>query len=92
MSEDQDARWQQIVDARVDFSDEGAAAEPMPYDDQVVPLEAAEQNRASRMRDLPSRVRLAPTGCSTRARTYSPYGMPLRCSITRPRMAYPKFE
>jgi hypothetical protein len=51
MSEDQDARWQQIVDARVDFSDEGAAAEPMPYDDQVVPLEAAEQNRASRMRD-----------------------------------------
>ena len=51
MSEDQDARWQQIVDARVDFRDEGAAAEPMPYDDQVVPLEAAEQNRASRMRD-----------------------------------------
>jgi hypothetical protein len=51
MSEDQDARWQQIVDARVDFSDEGPASEPIPYDDQVVPLEAAEQNRTSRMRD-----------------------------------------
>ena len=51
MSEDQDARWQQIVDARVDFSDEAPSSEPMPYDDQVVPLEAAEQNRASRMRD-----------------------------------------
>jgi hypothetical protein len=51
MSEEQDARWQQIVDARVDFSDEAPASEPMPYDDQVVPLEAAERNRTSRMRD-----------------------------------------
>ena len=51
MSEDQDARWQQTVDARVDFSDEAPSSEPMPYDDQVVPLEAAEHNRTSRMRD-----------------------------------------
>ncbi len=51
MSEDQDARWQQIVDARVDFSDEAPRSEPLPYDDQVVPLEAAERNRASRTRD-----------------------------------------
>lgn len=51
MSEDQDARWQQIVDARVDFGDEAPRSEPMPYDDQVVPLEAAERNRTSRMRD-----------------------------------------
>jgi hypothetical protein len=51
MSEEQDARWQQIVDARVDFSDEAPASESMPYDDQVVPLEAAEANRTSRMRD-----------------------------------------
>jgi hypothetical protein len=51
MSEEQDARWQQIVDARVDFSDEAPASDPMPYDDdQVVPLEAAERNR-TRTRD-----------------------------------------
>lgn len=53
MSEEQDARWQQIVDARVDFSDEApasdpAASDPAPYDDQVVPLQAAERSRASR--------------------------------------------
>ena len=51
MSEDQDARWQQIVDARADFSDELPASEPMIYDDQVVPLEAGEHKRASRTRD-----------------------------------------
>lgn len=56
MSEEQDARWQQIVDARTDFSDEAPASaapvsEPMIYDDQVVPLQAAEQRRASRIRD-----------------------------------------
>lgn len=51
MSEEQDARWQQIVDARADFSDEAPASEPMLYDDQVVPLQAAEQKRESRLRD-----------------------------------------
>ena len=56
MSEEQDVRWQQIVDARADFSDEApasepTASEPMIYDDQVVPLEAAERKRASRTGD-----------------------------------------
>ena len=51
MSEEQDVRWQQIVDARADFSDEAPASEPMIYDDQVVPLEAAERKRASRTGD-----------------------------------------
>jgi hypothetical protein len=53
MSEEQDARWQQIVDARVDFSEDAPladpAADPAPYDDDdVIPLQAAEQSRASR--------------------------------------------
>jgi hypothetical protein len=39
MSEDQDARWQQIIDARVDFGD-GVS------DDDVVPLRAGEQKRS----------------------------------------------
>ena len=42
MSEEQDARWQQIVDARVDFGDE------TPLDDDAVPLRAAERSRESR--------------------------------------------
>jgi hypothetical protein len=41
MSKEQDARWQQIVDARVDFGEESTG-------DDVVPLRAAEQSRASR--------------------------------------------
>ena len=57
MSEEQDARWQQIVDARVDFGDESPAAEPAPFDaaayddDDVVPLERAQRSRESRIRD-----------------------------------------
>jgi hypothetical protein len=41
MSEDQDARWQQIIDARVDFGDEGTS-------DDVVPLRPAEGRPARR--------------------------------------------
>ena len=37
MSEEQDARWQEIMDARVDFGDEASG------DDSVVPLRAANQ-------------------------------------------------
>ncbi len=48
MSEEQDARWQQIVDARVDFGDEAPGSRPAPYDDDVVPIRAAERSRASR--------------------------------------------
>jgi hypothetical protein len=44
MSEDQDARWQQIIDARVDFGD-GAT------DDDVVPLRATERSGSSRRSD-----------------------------------------
>jgi hypothetical protein len=41
MSEDQDARWQQIIDARVDFGD-GVS------DDDVVPLRSPERSGSSR--------------------------------------------
>lgn len=44
MSEEQDARWQQIVDARVDFGDEAPG-------DGVIPLRAGERSRESRSSD-----------------------------------------
>ena len=46
MSEDQNARWQQIIDARVDFGD------PITdTDDDVVPLRATERSGSPRRSD-----------------------------------------